>query len=221
MTKVFIAGPIDFHAFNELADYRRRLSDRLQQRGFTPIDQYSAALSLLPDDLGAIEDVDLQAIVDEVLSDGKEPYIRAVEHAITQTSFEQVLASPELVPRYTPDDILRDIVGRDLELVSSAHAVLAYLPEPSCGSMVEIVHAIQQDIPVVVQSDQPSLFVRYFADSVHDDIDEALDAIAGFTGTNESGKPTGQRNMQDNTQINELKGTTHSIGTAHSRGDNQ
>lgn len=190
MTDVFVAGPVDFQAFEDLAAYRTRLADGLRERGLTPVDQYSDALALLPEDPQALDHDDASAIASELLSIATEPYLRAFEHAVRETSVEAVLAEPELVPRHTPADVLEDIVERDLELVSTCDAVLAYLPEPSCGTTVEMLHATRRGIPVVVQSERPPLFVRYVADCVHSDLDEALDAVSELTDHDGSDRPT-------------------------------
>lgn len=182
MTRVFVAGPIDFQSFADLAAYRTRFAERLRERGLTPVDQYSEALTLLPEAPGSLDEADVHALVEDLLATETEPYVRALEHAVRATSLEAVLEAPELVPEHTPEDVLENVVQRDLELVASCDAVLAALPQPSCGTTVEMTHATGLDLPVVVHCDQPPLFVQYLSDSVHSDLDDALDAVVELTG---------------------------------------
>lgn len=175
MTTVFVAGPIDFQDLEAIVDYRLRIHTLLADRGFTPIDQYSDAFEQL-----ATVDLErtnpIQAIDRNELRD--EPYLKAIENAIENSSAENVFASPEDIPRHTPDAIVDSIVERDLELVERADIFLAYLPEPSCGTMAELLHATDHGIQTIVVSDPAPHFVRYYADEIHPTIDDAVASLA-------------------------------------------
>lgn len=175
MTKIFVGGPIDFQDLSEVAAYRLRISRALTSRGYQPIDQYTDAIEQFGDIL--TDQTGVERAMAQLDSLPNEPYVRAVKYAVEETSIEEVLASPALVPELIPDDLVAAIVERDLELVEDADGMLAYLPQPSCGTMVEMFHANDHDHPVVVVSEQPPMFVRYVADQTTDDLDNALDAL--------------------------------------------
>lgn len=175
MTDVFVAGPIDFQDLQTVVDYRLRIRDLLRERGFTPVDQYSEALEQL-EAVDFADDDPLAAIDIEQLPD--EPYLEAVSAAVAETSVETVVESPSVVPRHTPDATVEALVERDLELVESADAFLAYLPDPSCGTMAELLHARENDLRTVVVSDPAPHFVRYYADEVHPTVEDAVESLA-------------------------------------------
>lgn len=175
MTDVFVAGPIDFQDLDAVVEYRLRIRDRLRERGFTPVDQYSEAL----EQLAAVDfdgDDPLAAVDVEALPD--EPYLDAVSAAVAETSVETVVESPSVVPRHTPDSVVESLVERDLELVESADAFLAYLPDPSCGTMAELLHARRNGLRTVVVSDPAPHFVRYYADRTCATVDAAVESLA-------------------------------------------
>jgi len=179
MTRVFLGGPIDYRPLSEVVEYRLRLSDRLEQEGFELVDQYSGALQDVADiEFGPDTDLDKVRSVIEEMPD--EPYVDAVNHAIDQHSLIEVVQSPELVPQEMPEETVEALVRRDLELVETAEVMLAYLPQPSCGTMTELLHAQESGLPVVVITDSPPTFVRHYADEVVEDEDEAMAALADY-----------------------------------------
>ncbi len=171
MTDVFVAGPIDFKNFETILAYRTRIYSLLAEHGCTPIDQYSDAFEQLASaDLGQanpLETIELDELPDE-------PYLDAISAAIAASSVEAVFGSPDIVPAHTPEAVVTEIVERDLELVEQADVFLAYLQEPSCGTMVELLHATDHDIPTIAISDPPPHFVRYYADRIYPTIDDAI-----------------------------------------------
>ncbi|QIO21432.1 hypothetical protein [Haloarcula sp. JP-L23] len=172
MTEVFLAGPIDFQDVETIVDYRLTIRDRLREAGFEPVDQYSAALEL-------VAETDDVAEIGERLDElPDEPYLDAVSHAVAATSFEDVLADPSLVPEHTPPEVVADIVERDLSLVADSDAFLAYLPDPSCGTMAELLHAVRCDHPTVVVSETPPHFVQYYADATCPTVEEAIETLS-------------------------------------------
>lgn len=184
MTRVFVAGPIDFHDISELVEYRLSFRDELADAGFTPVDQYSGALDRIE---GATDEG--EAIADALKNLGElpdEPYVHAVGHAIAATSMEEVLSNPEKVPEIAPESVIGDIVERDLELLRTCDAMIAYFPTPSCGTTVELLHAVEHDIPALVVSESPSMFVQHYADECHDTFDGALDSLETRFGSGES-----------------------------------
>lgn len=174
MTRVFVAGPIDFQDVDDVIDYRLALRQRLQDRGLTPVDQYSELLDLFVD-LDASDGEIGTSLAAATVPD--EPFVDAVGHAIEATSMEAVLADPGIVPRHTPEDVIEEMVTRDLSLLEGCSGVLAYLPEPSCGTMVEILRARRESIPVVVVSERPSHYVQYYADEVVPSFEAGVERI--------------------------------------------
>lgn len=183
MCRVFVAGPIDFHDLSDLVAYRLSFRDGLADAGFTPVDQYSAALDRIE---GATDDRDALAETLQNLDElPDEPYVRAVGHAILERSISEVLSSPEVVPAVAPESVVADIVERDLELLRSCDAMLAYFPTPSCGTTVELLHAVEHDVPTHVVSESPSMFVQHYADECHETFDAALDRLTDQFGSSE------------------------------------
>lgn len=175
MTKVFVAGPIDFHDLSDLVEYRLSFRDQLADAGFTPVDQYSGALDHIE---GATDEGTAVADALQNLGDlPDEPYVHAVGHAIAATSMEEILSNPGRVPEIAPESVIADIVERDLELLRSCDAMVAYFPTPSCGTTVELLHAVEHDIPALVVSESPSMFIQHYADECHDTFEQALDSL--------------------------------------------
>jgi len=174
MSRIFVAGPIDFQDVEDVIEYRIELRRRLERRGLTPVDQYSELLELV----GALdlEDGGVAGLF-EGATVPDEPFVDAAMHAIEATSLEAVLDEPSIVPRHTPEDVIEELVTRDLSLLEGCAGVLAYLPEPSCGTMVEILHATRESIPVVVVSEQPSHYVQHYADDVVPSLEAGVDRI--------------------------------------------
>jgi len=173
MTRIFVAGPIDFQRPADVVDYRLDIGERLRESGFTPVDQYTELLQLLAD----IE-FERQAVT-ELLSEGDlpdEPFLDAIYNAVAATSVERVLDDPGIVPDHTPEDVVRDIVNRDFDILGRSEALLAYLPRPSCGTMAEIIRANELDPPVVV-AERPPHYVQYYADAVVDSIEEGVQQV--------------------------------------------
>lgn len=84
-----------------------------------------------------------------------------------------------------PEDQIREmdevteeyIVEEDLKLIHDSDAVLVHWENvPSVGTPMEIRYAYVNDIPVVLQTtvDDPSPWLTYHADSVHETFDEAV-----------------------------------------------
>lgn len=176
MDDVFLAGPIDFQDLNKIIEYRVRFSDRLRSAGFEPVDQYADAFRLLSSD---DYEFNANALMENIEDLPDEPYVRAVEHAVAATSLESVLNSPDLVPKHAPADVIAAVVERDLELVEGSDAFLAYLPQPSCGTTVELMHAVDNQIPTFIVSPSPPMFIQHFADQVVPDFDEAKSSLSG------------------------------------------
>lgn len=176
MCRVFVAGPIDFHEISDVVDYRLTYRASLSDAGFTPVDQYSGALDrvegILDDETDGVSSVlrNIDAFPDE-------PYVHAVGHAIAATSVEEVIADPKKVPEIAPESVISDIVERDLELLRSCDAMVAYLPSPSCGTTVELLHAVENDIPAFVVSESPPMFIQQYADACYETFDAALDRL--------------------------------------------
>ncbi|PSP80497.1 hypothetical protein BRC81_02065 [Halobacteriales archaeon QS_1_68_20] len=180
MSRIFVAGPIDYRPLNEVVDYRLRLADLVREEGHSLVDQYSGALERVADiDFGG-GPVDLDEIRDVIASLPDEPYVEALRHAIDEHSLLAVVQSPGLVPEEMPPEIVEALVHRDLELVEEADAVLAYLPRPSCGTTAEIVHAHDLGLPIVVVSEEPPTFIRYYADEVLTDEADAIAALEDY-----------------------------------------
>lgn len=179
MTRAFLGGPIDYRPLSEVVEYRLRLSERLEAEGFELVDQYSGALGEVADvEFGPDTDLDAVRSVIDDLPD--EPYVEAIRHAIDEHSLLEVVQSPELVPQEMPEETVEALVARDLELVETADVMLAYLPRPSCGTMTELLHAHEQGLPVVVLTESPPTFVRYYADEVAADEDEAIATLGEY-----------------------------------------
>lgn len=175
MTDVFVAGPIDFHDLSDLVEYRLSFRDALADAGFTPVDQYSGALDRIE---GATDESEAVAEALANLDDlPDEPYVRAVGHAIAATSLEEVLENPDVVPEAAPESVIADVVERDLELLRSCDAMVAYFPTPSCGTTVELLHAVEHDVPALVVSESPSMFIQHYANECHDDFEGALESL--------------------------------------------
>ncbi|OAQ52786.1 hypothetical protein HTG_10690 [Natrinema mahii] len=177
MTDVFVAGPIDFRDVDTIVDYRVRIYTLLDKHGFSPVDQYVDVFEQLAT-VNSDRTNPLQALDFEKLQ--SEPFLDAITAAIEDTSATAVLESPEIVPEHTPDSIVSSIVERDLELVEQADVFLAYLPEPSCGTMAELLHARRHGIPTVVVSEPAPHFVQYYADEIHPTIDDAVATLDAF-----------------------------------------
>ncbi|EMA15976.1 hypothetical protein [Haloarcula amylolytica] len=172
MTRVFIAGPIDFRDLSELVEYRLSFKHQLEDADFTPVDQYSGALEKFSD---VTEDgTVLEDILNNLGSLPDEPYVHAVGHAIGETSIEEILSNPDRVPELAPGSVIADIVERDLELLQSCDALLAYFPSPSCGTTVELLHAVDHDIRALVVSDSPPMFVQHYADECYETLQPAV-----------------------------------------------
>lgn len=173
MSQVFIAGPVDLQDLEFIVSYRLEMQRVLSERGLTPVDQYSELLERLAGD----DDRDLEASLAEVADSSDRPYARAIRTAIERTSAEAVADAPELVPEVVPDDLVAEIVEFDLGLVESCDGFLAYLPTPSCGTTVELLHAADCGLPTAVVSEQPPLFVQHYADDVYDTVERAADSF--------------------------------------------
>lgn len=175
MCDVFVAGPIDFHDLSDLVEYRLTYRAALSDAGFTPVDQYSGALDRVE---GVVESDDEVADALRNLDDlPDEPYVHAIGYAIAETSVEEILANPEKVPEIAPETVISDIVERDLELLGSCDAMVAYFPEPSCGTTVELLHAVDHDIPTLAVSESPPMFIQHYADECYDTFEAALDDL--------------------------------------------
>lgn len=175
MCRVFIAGPIDFHEISEVVDYRLTYRAALSNAGFTPVDQYSGALDRIEEILDETDGV--SSVLRNIDEFPDEPYVHAVGHAIAATSVEEVIADPKKVPETAPESVISDIVKRDLELLRSCDAMVAYFPTPSCGTTVELLHAVENDIPAFVVSESPSMFIQHYADECYETFDAALDRL--------------------------------------------
>lgn len=175
MTSVFVAGPIDFHDLSDLVEYRLRFRDALADAGFTPVDQYSGALDRIEG--GSNESETLADVLRNVDDLPNEPYVDAISHAVAETSVEEVLSDPGKVPEIATDSIIEDIVERDLELLRSCDAMVAYFPTPSCGTTVELLHAVEHDVPALVVSESPSMFIQHYSDECYDTFDAALNHL--------------------------------------------
>lgn len=176
MADVFIAGPVDFCDLDTLIEYRLDIRNQLRQCGHNPVDQYSELLSILLD-LGMDDEIDTQIVMEKVTELPSEPYLEAIQHAIAATSLETVIESPEIVAHHTPDEVIADLVDRDLSLLADSDAVLAYLPRPSCGTMTELVHADDVGIHSVLVSEQPPHYARHYANEVCDSFADGVEAI--------------------------------------------
>ena len=174
--RVFVAGPIDFQDIDELIDYRLRVRDRLQDEGHVPVDQYSEILETVGEMRGD-EEPDAAMIQTAMESIPNEPFLRAAQHAIAETSLEEVMESPDILPEHTPESVIDDLVERDLSLLDGSNALLAFLPEPSCGTMAELIHAHDNGIPTIVISERPPHYVQHYADRVEDDLEQALETL--------------------------------------------
>lgn len=176
MADVFVAGPIDFEDLNTLIEYRLDIRNQLQHCGHNPVDQYSELLSVLSE--MKIEDgIDPHIAMKKASELPSEPYIEAIQYAIAATSLETVVESPEIVTHHTPDDVIADLVDRDLSLLTDSDAMLAYLPRPSCGTMTELIHANDVGIHSVLVSKQPPHYARHYAGEVHSSFEEGIKAI--------------------------------------------
>lgn len=171
--QVFIAGPIDFHDLDDLVEYRLQATELVEEAGHEPVDQYSGALELVR----KLDSPDVAELAQNLDSLPDEPYVELVQHAMAETSIPAVIEDPDLVPEHATADLVEAVVKRDFELVETTDGVLAYLPTPSCGTMAEIVHAKQAGLPVVVVSEQPPLFVQYFADAVRPDFESGIETL--------------------------------------------
>lgn len=174
MSRVFTAGPIDFEGVDSLISYRYELHESLRNLGHTPVDQYTELLqNVAPTGTSETSlpgDVDVSALPDE-------PFAAIVQRAIDETSLETVLETPEVVPRHASDEQIEALVDRDMELLRSCAGLVAYLPRPSCGTMVEIVRASDDGLPVVVISESPPHYVQHFADGVEATIEAGIERI--------------------------------------------
>lgn len=179
MTRVFLAGPIDYRPIDEVIEYRFRLSDELDDAGFELVDQYSGVLQQVTQI--DFENPDLGEIRRTIEELPDEPYVTALRHAIDEHSLIEVMGDPGLVPQEMRPETVEALVHHDLELVASADALLAYLPQPSCGTTVELLEAHDRGMPSVVITESPPTFVRYYADRVVPDADAAMDALAELT----------------------------------------
>lgn len=171
--QVFVAGPVDFHDVDDLIEYRLRATELLEEAGCEPVDQYSDALELVR----TLDSPDVAELVSNLDSLPDEPYVELVQHAMAETSIPAVIDDPALVPEHATPDLVAAVVERDFELAESTDGVLAYLPTPSCGTMAEIIRAKRAGIPVVVVSDQPPLFVQYYADAVRPDFESGIETL--------------------------------------------
>lgn len=176
MADVFVAGPVDFCDLDTLIEYRLDIRNRLQQCGHNPVDQYSELLLFLSDS-GMNNEIDTQVITEKFTKLPSEPYLEAIQHAIAATSLETVIESPEIVTHHTPDEVIADLVDRDLSLLASSDAVLAYLPQPSCGTMTELIHANDVGVYSVLVSKQPPHYARHYANEVCDSFSEGIESI--------------------------------------------
>lgn len=176
MSRIFTAGPIDFEGIDSLIEYRTRMHSSLRERGHEPVDQYTEFLETIQEnDITNAMDLSSTSLDLKEISD--EPFIEVIGHALAATSFQDILESPESVPSHTPDRLLDDLVERDLELLRSCDGLLAYLPRPSCGTMVEILRASEEGLPVVLVSESPPHYPRRFADVVEPTLSAGLDRI--------------------------------------------
>ncbi|MFC7079328.1 hypothetical protein [Halorussus caseinilyticus] len=175
MCRVFVAGPIDFHDLSDLVEYRLTYRRALSDAGFTPVDQYSGALDKLEGAVG--EDGGVEDVLENIGDLPDEPYVHAVGYAIGETSIAEVMENPERVPEIAPESVISDIVERDLELLRSCDAMVAYFPTPSCGTTVELLHAVEHDVPALAVSESPPMFIQHYADECYDTFDAALDDL--------------------------------------------
>jgi hypothetical protein len=182
MAQVFIAGPVDLQDLEFIVSYRLELQRALSNRGLTPVDQYSELLERLAGD----DDRDLKSGLVEIADSSDRPYARAIRTTIEQKSVEAVASSPELVLELVPDSLIAEIVEYDLGLVEESDAFLAYLPTPSCGTTVELLHAEDCGLPTAVVSEQPPLFVQHYADDVYNDVESAAAAFVKQLETDRS-----------------------------------
>ncbi|MGQ3722928.1 hypothetical protein [Natrialba aegyptia] len=171
MNDVFLAGPIDFQDISDLADYRLRMKRAVENAGFSAIDQYSEALDIITDSDGVIN---IEEVAKNIHRLPDEPYLEAVHEASMATSMNQVLADPSIIPEYTSENVIDSIVERDLELLSESDLLLAYLPQPSCGTAIEIFWAHKYNIPSVVISTSPPHFVQYFTNHICRGLNESI-----------------------------------------------
>ena len=179
MTRVFLAGPIDYQPITDVIEYRLGLGDQLESAGYELVDQYSGALEEVVSLDFSNPDLDeIRAVIADLPD---EPYVDALNHAIDQHSLLAVIQSPGLIPTEMPDDTVERLVHRDLELVETADVFVAYLPEPSCGTTVELLAADDAGMPTVVISEEPPTFVKYYADSVVPDAEAAIDRLDEIT----------------------------------------
>jgi nucleoside 2-deoxyribosyltransferase len=176
MTDVFVAGPIDFAEIEDVVEYRLSLRDSLEAAGYTPVDQYSESLRIISEIDFDAEDV-VDAVTERLDEFPDEPYLHAVQYAIAETSVQEVVAAPNVVPEYTPESIVSDIVERDLSLLRSCDGIVAYFPRPSCGTMAEMIHANECDVPSVAIGDPAPHYVQYYADDVVETVDEAVQTL--------------------------------------------
>lgn len=176
MADVFIAGPVDFCDLDSLIEYRLDIRNRLQQWDHNPVNQYSELLATLPE-LEMDDEIDPLVVMEKSPELPSEPYLEAIRHAIAATSLETVIESPEIVARHTPDEVVADLVDRDLSLLAGSDAVLAYLPRPSCGTMTELVHADDVGVPSVLVSERPPHYARHYATEVYDSLTDGIEAI--------------------------------------------
>ena len=181
MTKVFVAGPIDFHDLADLVDYRLRFREQLRDAQYEPVDQYSEALEAVAEHPDAAEGV--KTTLESIGELPDEPYVAAVANAIAERSLGAVLEDPDLVPELASERIVGEIVDRDLELLRSCDEMLAYFPTPSCGTTVELLHAVEHDIPCHVVSDSPSMFIQHYADTVSETVGGAIEQLSAPEGS--------------------------------------
>lgn len=181
MTNVFVAGPIDFQDLSDLIEYRLEMRDAVRAAGHEPVDQYSDALDRLAGTTNPGNAIkSLLASRDDLDS---EPYLKAIDTAITERSIEALLDSPEIVPEIASQETIEEIVDRDLELLRSSDGMVAYFPGPSNGTTVELLHAVENDIPAHVVSESPSMFIQRYADDIHNTTTEAVSQVSSDIAT--------------------------------------
>lgn len=176
MSRIFTAGPIDFEGIDSLIEYRSGMHESLRRAGHEPVDQYTEFLRTVSNEgVTTTEELAATDLAPADLPD--EPFAEIVGHAVAATSLRAVLESPELIPKHAPEALLDDLVDRDMELLRSCDGLVAYLPRPSCGTMVEIVRAYERDLPIVVVSESPPHYPQRFADEVEPTLDAGIERI--------------------------------------------
>lgn len=165
--KVFLAGPVDTQDLDFIHSYRTRYGRLLAEVGFEVVDPYAQTIEKIVGlELRSPRDLFLKVKdLAEEIKRLDDPYLNAVVRFLLNTKNPDLSVFPDEVNEAD----LTSIVERDLNLMSTADMVVAYLPKPSFGTAVEVIKARELGKKVFIfnEGEMPiPIFARYYATSV-------------------------------------------------------